>query len=40
MCYAKERVEVIPVQHQDQANTVPEPCAFHSTVRLKTLEDD
>ena len=36
----EQRLEVIPVQHQDQTKTVPELCAFHSTVRLEILEDD
>ena len=32
--------EVIPIQHQDQAKTVPELRLFHPTVRLRMLEDD
>ena len=34
------RLEVIPVQHQDQTKTVQELCAFHPTERLGMLEDD
>ena len=36
----QRRLEVIPVQHQDQTKTVQELCAFHPTVRLRMLEDD
>ena len=35
---AKQRVEVIIVQHPDRAKTVPELRIFHPTVRLRMLE--
>ena len=37
---AKQSMDVIPVQHQDQAKTVPELCTFHPTVLLRMLEDN
>ena len=37
---AKQRVEVILVQHQNQGKTVPELCTFHPFVGLKRLDDD
>ena len=36
----EQRVEVIPVQHQDQAKTVPKLRTSHPTVRIRMLEDD
>ena len=37
---AKQRLEVIPVQHQDHAKTVAKLRTFHLTARLRMLEDD
>ena len=36
---AKQRVEVIPVQHQDQAKTAPQLRTFHPTIR-RMVESD
>ena len=37
---AKQRMEIIRIQHRDQAKTVLELRNFHLTVRLRMLEDD
>ena len=36
----QQRVEVLSVQHQDQAEDLPKLCDVYSTIRLWMLEDD